>query len=129
MATEEKTQQVSLPDVRITDTMANIFTANVGANFTANQLIAILTPGRIGWYQGCIERFYYGSGDDDLDFIVINGSVVSPSNIKDFKDRLREAACCRHCVSFCVDTQERIMFMLNVWPCKECKPSEKCGCQ
>ncbi len=121
-------QQATLPDVRITETMANIFTANVGAMFTPNQLVAILTPGRIAWHRGCIERLYYGSGDDDLDFIIINGVAIFPDNIKDFKDRLREAACCRHCVSFCLDTQERIMFMLNVWPCKECKPSERCEC-
>ena len=62
-----------LQQVRITSAMANIFTANVGAMFTPNQLTAIFTPGRITWQRGCIERLYYGSGDDDLDNFIHNG--------------------------------------------------------
>lgn len=122
MATEKS------QNVRITSTMADIFAANVGATFTPDQLTAIFVPGRVTWHRGCIERLYYGSGDDDLQFIIINGTVVKPANIKDFRERLREAACCRHCISFCVDEEKQRMFMLNVWPCKECKPSEKCEC-
>lgn len=125
---DEKSHQVSLPSVRITPTMASILTANVGAMFTPNQLTAIFTPGRIAWHRGCIERLYYGSGDEDLDFFIINGEVIAPENLKDFRQRLREAACCHHCISFCLDQEERTMFMLNVWPCQECRPSKKCDC-
>lgn len=117
-----------LPQVRITQTMANIFTANVGAQFTPGQLTGIFTPGQVAWYRGCIERLYYGNSSDDLDFIIIDGKSVAPENIKDFADRLKDAACCHICISFCHDTRENTMFMLNLWPCQVCNPTKECDC-
>lgn len=125
---EEEGEKVTLRKTRITATMANVLTANVGAQFTPAQLTAILTPGVIAWQKGCIERLYYGSGDEDLGFFVINGQTISPPNLREFRERLREAACCRQCISFCLNTQDGTMFMLNIWPCEECKPSKRCDC-
>jgi hypothetical protein len=124
-----------LQSVTITPTMVSIFTQNVGATFTPAILTGIFRDD-FEVYSGCIEHFFYGFGDDDLGHIRIVrthpasvGAVpVSPVNIKDFRDRLREAACCRQCISFCVGKKDRKMFMLNVFPCKECKPSEECDC-
>lgn len=116
-------------NVTITSTMASIFTQNVGAVFTPATLTGIFNN-QFDVYRGCIEHLYYGSGDDDLGHIRVGGVEVSPSpvNLKDFRERLREAACCRHCISFCVGKEDRKMVMLNVHPCKECKPSEECDC-
>ena len=116
-----------LQNITITPTIASIFTANVGAVFTPTIVTGIFES-RFDFFSGCIEHLYYGSGDDDLGSVTVGGVQVSPVNLKDFRDRLREAACCRQCISFCVGREDRKMVMLNVFPCKECKPSEKCDC-
>jgi hypothetical protein len=114
-------------NVTITSTMASIITANVGAVFTPGMLTGVFRN-EFDIFSGCIEHLYYLSDDDDLRSIRVGGVQVSPVNLKDFRDRLREAACCRQCISFCVGKEDRKMVMLNVYPCQECKPSEKCDC-
>ena len=114
-------------NVTITSTMASIITANVGAVFTPSVITGIF-GGRFDIFSGCIEHLFYDSGDDDLGFIKVGGDIARPVNLKDFRDRLREAACCHQCISFCVGKEDRKMVMLNVYPCRECRPSEKCDC-
>lgn len=92
-----------------------------GATVATSTLIAA-AQGKTRWFQGCITRLYYGDDGKDLDFIAIDGpspGQANPSNLKDFRERLEEAACCGHEVSFTV-RENNTMFMLNVRPCK-CK--------
>ena len=112
----------------ITQTMADIFASNVGVVITPNELDAVLTPNRMVFVRGCIERLYYGSGDEDLDFIIVDGRLVRAKNLKRFRERLEAAACCRQCVAFCYDITDNKIWMLHVLPCWECKPTHECKC-
>lgn len=111
----------------------NVIAGNPGLGFTAAQLTAInagtlVLSNPLGFEPQCITHLRYQNGDDDLVQITLsNGAVYTNAdinNLKDFRQRLQEAANFGHGVTFCVDTREKRMFMLNIYPCK-CK----CPCK
>ncbi len=102
--------------------LISVITNNPNLTVSASQFTAI-AAGRITLVRGCVEYLRYGNNDDDLDLIRVGGQYFGEgqiSNLKDFKERLREAALQCHKVSFCWDREERVMFMLNIIPCCKC---------
>ena len=94
---------------------------------------SILTPGPGGLTggfspgglipKGCIDRLFYGTGSKDLDFIQVDGTSYSPSNLKDFREILEQAAFNMKCINFCLVETTNTMRMLNVYPqcCCRCE--------
>ena len=104
----------------------NVIAGNPGLGFSTAQLRAIaagtlvLTPNDI---RGkCITHLRYQKSSEDLVQVTFDdGSFVTTAtvtNLTDFRERLQEAANFGHAVTFCVDTDEKRMFMLNIFPCK-----------
>ena len=105
----------------------NVIAGNPGLAFNAAQLSAISTgvlvlSNPLGFQPQCITHLRYQDNDKDLQQISLsNGTVYTNAditNLKDFRERLQEAANFGHGVTFCVDTREKRMFMLNIFPCK-----------
>jgi hypothetical protein len=74
--------------------------------------------------HGCIKHLRYGDNDKDLDYITLEDAGTTKSyssadikNLADFRERLQEAANFGHRVTFCINTEEKKMFMLNIYPC------------
>lgn len=109
-----------------TPNAVRVLAGNPGLQFSSAQLGAIsagtLVLRPIDVKGGCIKHLRYQNGDEDLvqitfdDGTVVNTSTVA--NLNDFRRRLQEAANYGHGVTFCVNTEEREMFMLNIFPCR-----------
>jgi hypothetical protein len=74
---------------------------------------------------GCIKHLRYGDNDTDLDVITLEDGGTTTvwtsaqiQNLAAFRETLQRAACCGQRVTFCVNTEEKKMFMLNVYPCQ-----------
>lgn len=122
----QQTQNISLDhEITLTPDFINIVAGNPNVSFSVGTLIAA-SEGRIGWFDGCITRLYYQDNGDDLRLVEISGAhpgFITATNLNDFRERLAEAACCGHRVTFCV-TSDNKMVMLNVYPC-DCKCEER----
>ena len=114
----------------------NVIAGNPGLAFTAAQVTAISTgvlvlSNPLGFQPQCITHLRYQDSDKDLQQITLsNGTVYTNTditNLKDFRERLQEAANFGHGVTFCVDTREKRMVMLNIYPCKCTCPCKKEG--
>ncbi len=127
-----------ITSLTLTPNLAAITAANPGLKLSAQQVAAInagtlvlvpsLTFGGGPIPKGCLTRLTFGNSDEDLDFIEVDGVTYSGENIRRFKDTLLKAACCHICINFCWDTNTRQLTMLNLYPCSECRPNERCGC-
>ena len=113
-------------EITLTPNLANIVAGNIGATLSVSSLVSA-SSGRIRWFDGCITRLFYLNDGKDLDFIVISGAhpgSVNATNLKDFRERLEEAACCGHRVAFCV-LDDNTINMLHVYPCQcTCKGTD-----
>lgn len=76
----------------------------------------ITLPGGRLTPKGCIESMRFQNGDEDLQSIVVDGTVYSGGNINEFRNVLTEAALAGKCINFCWSPRERRMTMLNVYP-------------
>jgi hypothetical protein len=115
--------------ISITSTVAQVISGSIGATLTAAQLGSI-TAGTIVLRGGCIRHLYYQDSSEDLRLVAFdNGSSVSSgeaTNLKDFRERLEDAAKYGMGATFCLDTQNRRIFMLNLYPCL-CKCGDGAG--
>ena len=137
MATAKRKQ---ISSVVVSQNLAAIAAANPGLKLSAQQLadinagVLVLAPapGPGGGSQpvpkGCLTYLRFGDSDQDLDFIQLDGVTYSGPNIRRFRDTLLKAACCRICINFCWNHETRQLTMLNLYPCSECRPNERCGC-
>ena len=105
------------------------------AAVNAGNLVIVPSPsGVVPVPRGCLTYLRFGDSDEDLDLIAIDGVTygnVGPNiaeNIREFKDTFLKAACCHICINFCWDKEEKRIFMVNLYPCSECRPNERCGC-
>ncbi len=94
----------------------------------AGNIVIVPAPGATLIPRGCLTRLYFGDSDEDLDFIEVDGVTYSGGNIRRFRETLLKAACCHICLNFCWNKETRHLTMLNLYPCSECRPNEKCGC-
>jgi hypothetical protein len=105
----------------------NVLTGNPGLTFS-DAHVALLNRGTLvlstGSGHGCITHLRYGDNDKDLDYITLEDAGTTKSyssadikNLADFAGRLQEAANFGHRVTFCINTEEKRMFMLNIFPC------------
>lgn len=75
---------------------------------------------------GCIEYLQFQKSSEDLSYLIIDGNSYFGGNINEFREVLLDAALHMKCVSFCWDSKEREMTMLNVHPqcCCRCESHE-----
>lgn len=126
--------QASRDQVTFTQDVINVIAGNPGLALSRADLAAIfdgktiLVPAKLR--GGCIKSLRYWNNDKDLTHVAFDdGTKVSSKsevgqilivNLKDFRERLQEAANFGHAVSFCVVSGNK-MQMLNIYPCKCCK--------
>ena len=111
----------------LTPSVSNLLTGNPGITLsdvhiralTAGTLVLSTNNG-----HGCITHLRYGDNDKDLDLVTLEDggttkvwSSTEVKNLADFRERFQEAANFGHRVTFCVNTAEKTMFMLNIYPC------------
>ena len=113
----------------------NVIAGNPGLSFSTAQIQAINTGTLVlsnprGIQAKCITHLRYQENDHDLQQVTLDdGSVFTTgtiTNLNDFRERFQEAANFGHGVTFCVNTEEKRMFMLNIFPCKcKCRKRKK----
>ena len=138
MATTKPQAQQQEASLTLTPNLAAIAASNQGLQLTAKQVADINAGILVNVPQhassgplipkGCITLLRFGENDKDLDVIEVDGVRYSGGNIREFKETLLKAACCHICINFCWHTRDRRMTMLNLYPCSECRPNERCGC-
>ncbi|GJL63565.1 MAG: hypothetical protein NPIRA04_22190 [Nitrospirales bacterium] len=112
-----------------TQNTINVIAGNKGLNFNAAQLKALnagilVLNSPTDFKPKCITHLRYQNDDKDLQQITLDDGTfftnTTVTNLNEFRETLRDAACCGHGITFCLDREEKRMFMLNVYPCK-CK--------
>lgn len=117
-----------MPDQIRTDQQLTV-TPNLVQVIAANPHIPITVGGLLGiargetiLHEGCITNLYYNSDGDDLHYVQLDSgafiSATNVSNLKDFRDRLQEAANFGHKVVICEDKSAKVLRMLHVRPCQ-----------
>ena len=118
----------------------NVIRANHGLTFTPDQIrsmnagtFVLIGPGNTlgnpgfgtgGSLQdyGCIKMLRYGESDTDLVQVDFDsGDILSTStasNLNDFRLTFKDAACCGHGITACLDETARHLSMVNVYPCE-----------
>jgi hypothetical protein len=128
---EEKIDQLTL-----TPMLAAISAANPGLRLSASDVQAVVAgdlvlapffPG-VPVPKGCITYLRFGESDEDLNYLELDGVPYPAANLKRFRETLLKAACCHMCINFCWNTRTKTITMLNLFPCSECRPNERCGC-
>ena len=113
----------------LSPSVAQVLAASIGGTLTPVQLGSI-TAGTIVVRGGCIRHLYYQDNSQDLRLVEFdNGTSITSTeatNLKDFRERLEDAAKFGMGVTFCLDTKNRRMFMLNLYPCL-CKCGDGAG--
>jgi hypothetical protein len=117
-----------------TPSAVRVIAGNPGLSFSPAQLAAIsvgtlVLSNPVDIRAKCITHLRYQDNDKDLQQITLDdGSVFTTAtvtNLNDFRERLQEAANFGHGITFCHDTREKRMFMLNIYPCKcRCKEDD-----
>jgi hypothetical protein len=111
----------------VTPSALNVVSGNPGLTFSdaqLNQMVRGTLVLSTGSGHGCITHLRYGDNDRDLDMITLSDGGTTKSyssadlrNLAEFRERLQEAANFGHRVTFCIDTEQKRMFMLNIFPC------------
>lgn len=124
---DDKVQLTATPNA------IRVIAANPGLTFSASDIRALntgnlvlvpsgaISPGTVTSVSGCITYLQFLNGDDDLNLVGIDGVFYTQgqiTNLNDFRETFKEAACCGHGVSFCWYKEEKRMTMLNLEPCK-----------
>ncbi|MCI0560260.1 MAG: hypothetical protein MN733_17375 [Nitrososphaera sp.] len=116
-----------LNQLTATPGVINVIAGNPGLTFSAAQLSAIARgvlglSNPTGFQPQCITHLRYQEKDQDLQQITLDGGTAYTAadivNLNDFRERLQEAANFGHGITFCINTEEKKMFMLNIFPCK-----------
>jgi len=110
--------------ITFTPNLISVVSGNPGVTVTPAAFASIVNGDTV-FVRGCIRSLTYGEGDKDLDVLSLDDghgpyTAADIANLKDFRERLQEAANFGHAVSFCLNKATKKMVMLNILPC-QCK--------
>ena len=110
-------------ELTVTPSVINVFTESLGSTFTADQLRAIADGTILSLIAptGCITALSYEENGQDLSAITFDGglsiSTTQAENLNDFRERLQEAANFGHGVTLILDSVNKKILRLNIFPC------------
>ena len=113
--------------VTFTQDLIDVVVNNPGLTMSIGDL-QIAERGEIKMPRGCIKELRFGNKDNDLVQVIWESGYVlktsNASNLNDFRETFKEAACCGHGISACHFINAKRISMVNLTPC-QCKCDRK----